>query len=240
MELLLLLWLLASRAHAGCFRPNGTSRNDPSGPDTYLPCSSSTTHSMCCRTGSPSGNDVCRNDGLCKNGDLIWRESCTDRTWKADACIKLCISDSRMRKWEPLLRRPRNGATLLYTRKRRMVGRGEGLRQQPEKFIVLYFVHVLYFPSNLASPSRDYTGVIAGSVFSGIVVLAVLICFLWWLTFMKEKSHFQPTAPAELDSSTMYQIDDGAIKFAQEQQYHEAPPNTIEEIIADVPLFEVK
>lgn len=95
-------------------------------------------------------------------------------------------------------------------------------------------------PSNHASASRDYTGVIAGSAVGGIVVLAVLICFLWWLTFMKKKGRSQPTAPAELDSSMAYQIDDGAYKFAQEQQYHEAPLNTREHRRADVPLFEVK
>jgi len=78
-------------------------------------------------------------------------------------------------------------------------------------------------PSNEAAPSRDYTGVIAGSAVGGIVILALLICFLWWSTFNKKRSHAQRVAPAELDSSGSYGSD-GSYKYAHSKQvYHEAP-----------------
>lgn len=80
-------------------------------------------------------------------------------------------------------------------------------------------------PSNQAAPSRDYTGVIAGSAVGGIVILALLICFLWWFTFHKKRSHAQHVAPAELDSSGSYGSD-GSYKYAHSNQvYHEAPAN---------------
>lgn len=42
---------------------------------------------MCCAVA-----DTCLGNGLCKNGDLIWRESCTDRTWQAPECVKLFLN----------------------------------------------------------------------------------------------------------------------------------------------------
>lgn len=56
---------------------------------------------MCCaigpgRAGEGSG-DICLDNGLCQNdlvGDktTIWRESCTDPTWRDPACIKLFMN----------------------------------------------------------------------------------------------------------------------------------------------------
>ncbi|CAI4213252.1 unnamed protein product [Parascedosporium putredinis] len=48
--------------------------------------------SMCCNVGT---GDVCRDNGLCFNPSVehLWRESCTDPTWKDPACVKLCHRD---------------------------------------------------------------------------------------------------------------------------------------------------
>lgn len=53
----------------------------------YLPCVSGDEFSMCCATF-----DKCRPDGLCLSGydGNIWRDGCTDPTWKSPSCIKLC------------------------------------------------------------------------------------------------------------------------------------------------------
>lgn len=91
--------LLIVTAHASCFVPNGTDRNQlynaTDGSDAYIPCHTTKDGeaSMCCRLGD-SSPDICRPDGLCQNGDLIWRESCTDSTWKMKGCVKLCIDGS--------------------------------------------------------------------------------------------------------------------------------------------------
>ena len=89
---MLYFFLFAALAHADCFRPNGTDRNDGISPPSYVSCSTTTQFSMCCRTAS---GDECRNDGLCLKNGQLWRESCTDPTWKSEACIKLCVSDTR-------------------------------------------------------------------------------------------------------------------------------------------------
>ena len=73
-----------------CFLPNGTQRLGQNGDANYYkPCLSTTEYSMCC-----SVYDHCRPDGLCTSGDggLLWRESCTDRTWKSPSCASLCVS----------------------------------------------------------------------------------------------------------------------------------------------------
>ncbi|KAF2713064.1 hypothetical protein K504DRAFT_449824 [Pleomassaria siparia CBS 279.74] len=98
--IILILSFFAGLAHADCFRPNGTTRNSLPGPPEYVPCSTSAT-SMCCRNGIdangvPLGENTCRDDGLCQDGTKIWRESCSDKSWKSDACIKLCVSDTLM------------------------------------------------------------------------------------------------------------------------------------------------
>ncbi|KAL8861908.1 MAG: hypothetical protein Q9178_001777 [Gyalolechia marmorata] len=46
---------------------------------------------MCCGTNNRAVPDTPRKDGLCQNGVTIWRESCTDPTWKSPSCVKLCI-----------------------------------------------------------------------------------------------------------------------------------------------------
>lgn len=79
-------------ASANCYYPNGTDRNQGFPTDTYNPINPGDDVSMCC---SDLG-DKPRSDGLCANaeGSVIWRESCTDRTWQSPKCIKLCAGSA--------------------------------------------------------------------------------------------------------------------------------------------------
>ncbi|KAK0628010.1 hypothetical protein DIS24_g10897 [Lasiodiplodia hormozganensis] len=87
----------AVAAQTACYYPNGTDRNAQESSKPYRPCTVSsstgeeTAASMCCRTRHL---DDCRADGLCQVGNITWRESCTDRTWKAKECLQLCVDDS--------------------------------------------------------------------------------------------------------------------------------------------------
>ncbi len=87
--LLLLLPFIVSHASANCYLKNGTDRNGPTGVGGYKPCNTNSEVSMCC-----ADTDHCRTDGLCTNfdGTLLWRESCTDQSWKSPSCINLCVS----------------------------------------------------------------------------------------------------------------------------------------------------
>lgn len=71
--------------------------------DTYQPCGngiSSDNFNMCCaiQGRSSNGHDICEKNGLCGNAAIgntsFWRESCTDRTWQSESCLKLCITGS--------------------------------------------------------------------------------------------------------------------------------------------------
>lgn len=87
---------LVALVSANCFLPNSTDRNtiwDAHGSD-YQPIgfgSSTDNFQMCCATNGRAVPDIPRKDGLCQNNIAIWRESCTDPTWKSPSCIKLCI-----------------------------------------------------------------------------------------------------------------------------------------------------
>lgn len=85
------LWLLSyfeifwSFTHAKCYFPNGKEMQMPR--VEFVECDSSQKHTMCC-----GKDDRCRPDGLC---DSIWygkvfRNGCTDPTWKSPSCVKLC------------------------------------------------------------------------------------------------------------------------------------------------------
>jgi len=81
---------MASFAPPTCYRPDG-SAVDP----RYTACRLGGT-SMCCRTNDTVASfpDICRPDGLCQETqqtDIVWRESCTDRTWQARECLQLCV-----------------------------------------------------------------------------------------------------------------------------------------------------
>ncbi|KAL8846924.1 MAG: hypothetical protein Q9221_008012 [Calogaya cf. arnoldii] len=94
----ILLHFLTTSVSANCFLPNGTDRNtilwDSHGID-YQPSgfgSSLDDFQMCCATNNRDSPDTPRKDGLCQSADgAIWRESCTDPTWKSPSCVKLCI-----------------------------------------------------------------------------------------------------------------------------------------------------
>ena len=84
-------------ADKACFMPNGTDRNtlpDAKADSTgYVPCNQVGAFSMCCRFSG----DTCMDNGLCQsyNADgkeIIWRESCTDRSWTSPECLNLCIT----------------------------------------------------------------------------------------------------------------------------------------------------
>lgn len=77
---------------AACYYPNGTDRNAEFPTDIFYPINPEDDFSMCCS----NNGDQPRIDGLCLNrlGTIIWRESCTDRTWTSPKCIKLCAGTS--------------------------------------------------------------------------------------------------------------------------------------------------
>ena len=87
------VWLILliecwNSAHARCFYPDGTEMHV-----NYTPCDNSNEHSMCCDLKRINPDpDQCRSDGLCFASwdQNVWRDGCTDRTWKSPACVKLC------------------------------------------------------------------------------------------------------------------------------------------------------
>jgi len=88
-------------ALGACYNYNGTDRNNGAwdvGPGNidYLPCSNVASFSMCCRLNY--GADSCMANGLCAQGGSsnIWRESCSDSSWKSSSCLKLCVSENGM------------------------------------------------------------------------------------------------------------------------------------------------
>jgi hypothetical protein len=88
----LLLAQTASAAFGVCYMPDGTDVQKNT-KDNYFRCSeTSSDQTMCC---NESHGDVCTPDGLCWKKedppDKLWRTSCSDPTWKADGCLKLCI-----------------------------------------------------------------------------------------------------------------------------------------------------
>ncbi|KAI9768418.1 MAG: hypothetical protein M1839_004115 [Geoglossum umbratile] len=94
MRALLLALLLSAKSRAQlCYRPDGSPADL-----RYVPCLAGA-HSMCCRTNDTIfPNDICRLDGLCQsaiNRAWLWRESCTDKSWAAGECLKLCLDGAR-------------------------------------------------------------------------------------------------------------------------------------------------
>ncbi|KAG6999480.1 hypothetical protein G7Y79_00034g069030 [Physcia stellaris] len=47
---------------------------------------------MCCATRRVDFPDECSPDGLCRNGGDIYRDDCTDPTWKSTGCVQLCTT----------------------------------------------------------------------------------------------------------------------------------------------------
>ncbi|KAI4115334.1 MAG: hypothetical protein LQ345_004046 [Seirophora villosa] len=75
---------------ANCYRPDGELVTDPS----YVPCNQAAadTGSMCCALNRSSYPDQCLSNGLCGGGGNIFRDSCTDPTWKSPMCLQLCTT----------------------------------------------------------------------------------------------------------------------------------------------------
>ena len=74
---------------AECYHPDGSDAGS-----AYQPCHTGG-QSMCCALNQVNGySNRCRPDNLCFEDDtgLIFRESCTDPTWKDPACLQLCTS----------------------------------------------------------------------------------------------------------------------------------------------------
>ena len=81
------LLYFASLAAAACYWPDGTQNYDVS----YQPCHSDRP-SMCCATNRSYYVNYCLDSGLCNQpteGE-VWREQCSDPTWKDPACLHLC------------------------------------------------------------------------------------------------------------------------------------------------------
>lgn len=73
-----------------CYHPNG----DPVIDEAYLPCNlvAAGIHSSRCATQRAQFPDVCLPNGLCGNGDDVFRDSCTDQTWESPSCPQLCTA----------------------------------------------------------------------------------------------------------------------------------------------------
>ena len=101
-SILVILSHIVTFVSANCYLPNSTDRNsilwDAHGID-YQPSgfgSSVDDFQMCCATNNRAVPDTPRKDGLCQLGATIWRESCTDPTWKSPSCVKLCVDGISM------------------------------------------------------------------------------------------------------------------------------------------------
>lgn len=84
-----IFWL---SAHATCYFPNGTDRNAGRNGEPFQPCNPGDEHSMCCGLNL-NVKEQCRSDGLCfaPSDSNVWRDACTDPTWKSPSCIRLCV-----------------------------------------------------------------------------------------------------------------------------------------------------
>ncbi|KAL8784137.1 MAG: hypothetical protein Q9195_009161 [Heterodermia aff. obscurata] len=97
VRIVLSLAFLFSTATAACYYQNGTdvTKFNPAN-KSYQPCNVTAQASMCCRINLDAGSpkDHCRPDGLCDspNHEFLWRESCSDPTWKSPHCQKLCLN----------------------------------------------------------------------------------------------------------------------------------------------------
>jgi hypothetical protein len=102
-DLLVLLVGLPLTA-AICYHPDGTSAES-----RYAPCNSGKV-SMCCATNEDIDvKNICRPDGLCAEGttNFIWRESCSDPTWKDPNCLQLCTSGIGEKHFMKKIERPK-------------------------------------------------------------------------------------------------------------------------------------
>ncbi|KAH8593399.1 hypothetical protein B0O99DRAFT_742758 [Bisporella sp. PMI_857] len=83
---LLAFGLVIGSVSATCYLPNGEIPVET----VFAPCNSnSSAVSMCCNSVN---SDRCSPEGLCISGsDAYWRNTCTDPTWTAPECVKMCM-----------------------------------------------------------------------------------------------------------------------------------------------------
>lgn len=75
--------------NATCYHPNGSAVLSAD----QLPCNTAIgVESMCCNTGNMTSPGRCDKDGLCisYHNDYLWRNACTDPTWRDPACLHIC------------------------------------------------------------------------------------------------------------------------------------------------------
>ena len=98
---LCLILSFSAQVLAQCYHFDGSRVNSTN----YVPCNSQVgVASMCCSKNTSSNADECLPNGLCRNyienshgngfNTLLWRESCTDQTWKSPFCLNLCTAGS--------------------------------------------------------------------------------------------------------------------------------------------------
>ncbi|KAL9012415.1 MAG: hypothetical protein Q9173_002821 [Seirophora scorigena] len=73
-----------------CYHPDGALITDPD----YIPCKpeNAAIGSSCCALKRIPYPDRCLPNGLCGNGDDLYRDSCTDPTWGNPLCPQLLLS----------------------------------------------------------------------------------------------------------------------------------------------------
>lgn len=109
--------LLSPLVTANCYVGNGTDRNIGESPSNrYSACNTdSSGASMCC--SRQYGGDSCQAldpsnpaAALCWNqgSNVLWRESCTDRSWSSINCVKLFLNGTGNGKTYPRLARISN------------------------------------------------------------------------------------------------------------------------------------
>lgn len=87
---LVLLLFARSTLAVSCYHPDGQAVAFAG----YAPCQPLLPGgaSMCCATRRADFPDECSPDGLCRNGGDIYRDDCTDSTWKSTGCVHLCTT----------------------------------------------------------------------------------------------------------------------------------------------------
>ena len=76
------------KAQKSCYYPDGTLASD------HRPCLPSQEHSACCAVNNSQGADYCLSSGLClgRGYGFMWRNSCTDVTWRHMSCPSFCAN----------------------------------------------------------------------------------------------------------------------------------------------------
>lgn len=90
-SLMVFVYFFSWTVHTKCYLPDGTDSNVLYHSTANQPCNSGNEFGMCCAINRVNP-DVCRSDGLCQSRDdgNVWRDGCTDPSWKSSNCIKLC------------------------------------------------------------------------------------------------------------------------------------------------------